>query len=283
MVGFELFFATIGSQLRSKNDLLVSVLHFSLIQKEYHCLGIGENFENESENGSELLPNNWNEDQENYVLRYYNIINKSKLLVKCVKVSDVLIVSALVIDGQSNGSTLTIKTNEFITDNFNSFQRAFIDGSVDRVSQILDKEVVSKMKSPSNAKSDSSNTRKEQKERHEQEILDPLAEPPHQPFHGLPNIYGQQRFPPPVGGADLDPFGGGMGGMLMDPRFPPHFGRWPNPHPGLPRGAVPPGARFDPFGPPGVFPNPNPNPRNPRNANPNPDHLPPPDYDDMFM
>eukprot|EP00123_Amoebidium_parasiticum_P020305 comp4708_c0_seq1/m.871 comp4708_c0_seq1/g.871 ORF comp4708_c0_seq1/g.871 comp4708_c0_seq1/m.871 type:complete len:272 (-) comp4708_c0_seq1:503-1318(-) len=49
---------------------------------------------------------------------------------------------------------------------------------------------------------------------------------------------------------------------------------------GMPRGAVPPGARFDPFGPP--------DPRNPRNArggrgDPDPDHLPPPGYGNMFM
>uniref|UniRef100_A0A8C5NQT7 Proteasome inhibitor PI31 subunit n=1 Tax=Junco hyemalis TaxID=40217 RepID=A0A8C5NQT7_JUNHY len=76
-----------------------------------------------------------------------------------------------------------------------------------------------------------------------------------------------------VGGEDLDPFGGRGGGMIVDPL------RSGIPHPGidpssgipgrLPPGAVPPGARFDPFGPVGV--------------GPDPDHLPPPGYDDMFM
>ena len=44
------------------------------------------------------------------------------------------------------------------------------------------------------------------------------------------------------------------------------------------RGSVPPGARFDPVGPPGI---------GPRRAGiwrtPDADHLPPPGYDDMFM
>ncbi|EEC13266.1 proteasome inhibitor, putative [Ixodes scapularis] len=85
-----------------------------------------------------------------------------------------------------------------------------------------------------------------------------------------------------LGQRDLNPFYTGPGGgMIMDPR------QIPRPHhsdpgvgiPGLPRGAVPPGARFDPFGPP--------HPNNPGNrhtfAGPSPDHLPPPpDYDDMF-
>ncbi|KTG02074.1 hypothetical protein cypCar_00008620 [Cyprinus carpio] len=80
-----------------------------------------------------------------------------------------------------------------------------------------------------------------------------------------------------AGGADLDPFGGrGSGGMIVDPLragfprsgFDPSSGI-----PGvLPPGAVPPGARFDPFGPVGRH-----------RPGPDPDHMPPPGYDDMFM
>lgn len=104
-----------------------------------------------------------------------------------------------------------------------------------------------------------------------------------------------QRYPPRVGGADLDPLSGGRGGgMLMDPRdlFGPNRPRLdpnaglPPGAPRLPPGAVPPGARFDPFGPPGVGPR---GPRGPRPpgsgfSGPNPDHMRrPDDYDDMFM
>ena len=58
-----------------------------------------------------------------------------------------------------------------------------------------------------------------------------------------------------VGRGDLDPLAGGRGGgMLMDPRGFPGIGRGRDPDAGLPGrlppGAVPPGARFDPFGPP---------------------------------
>lgn len=43
---------------------------------------------------------------------------------------------------------------------------------------------------------------------------------------------------------------------------------------------MPPGARFDPYGPPDIGPQ-----RGPRRGfgTPDPDHLPPPGYDDMFM
>uniref|UniRef100_A0A672SN75 Proteasome inhibitor PI31 subunit n=1 Tax=Sinocyclocheilus grahami TaxID=75366 RepID=A0A672SN75_SINGR len=69
---------------------------------------------------------------------------------------------------------------------------------------------------------------------------------------------------------------GRAGGMIVDPLragfprsgFDPSSGI-----PGvLPPGAVPPGARFDPFGPVGRH-----------RPGPDPDHMPPPGYDDMFM
>lgn len=111
-----------------------------------------------------------------------------------------------------------------------------------------------------------------------------------------------RRNVPQVGGADLDPFHRGVGGgMLMDPRqLYGSDGRYRASDPGtgpfgsgprLPPGSLPPGARFDPFGPPGLGPRPGPGlgpgprpwPRGPNSGNPDPDHERPPDYDDMFM
>lgn len=87
---------------------------------------------------------------------------------------------------------------------------------------------------------------------------------------------------PQIGGSDLDPLGRGVGGgMIFDPFRPPGGRPSFNPHPG-----VPPGARFDPYGPPGVGPGlgrPNRPKQPPPFGAPNPDHLPPPGYDDMFM
>ncbi|XP_017303072.2 proteasome inhibitor PI31 subunit-like [Diaphorina citri] len=100
------------------------------------------------------------------------------------------------------------------------------------------------------------------------------------------------------GRSDLDPLSGmggsPGGGMLFDPfsqdrrsRIDPNAGL---PGPGLPRGAIPPGARFDPFGPPdpesdfglrGPDSRPRSGPRLPGTGS-NPDMLPP-GYDDMFM
>uniref|UniRef100_A0A8D2IA88 Proteasome inhibitor PI31 subunit n=1 Tax=Urocitellus parryii TaxID=9999 RepID=A0A8D2IA88_UROPR len=79
-----------------------------------------------------------------------------------------------------------------------------------------------------------------------------------------------------VGGEDLDPFGCRRGGMVVDPLRSGFPRALIDPSSGLPNrlppGAVPPGARFDPFGPIGTSP-----------SGPNPDHLPPPGFDDMYL
>lgn len=78
-----------------------------------------------------------------------------------------------------------------------------------------------------------------------------------------------------IGRGDLDPFGRG-GGMLFSPPMP--FQPSVPGMPGGPAGRYPgimPGARFDPYGAP--------DPDRIGRLGPNPDHLPPPGYDDMFM
>ncbi|EIE88334.1 hypothetical protein RO3G_13045 [Rhizopus delemar RA 99-880] len=103
-----------------------------------------------------------------------------------------------------------------------------------------------------------------------------------------------------VGGDDLNPFGDrlrlpgsggrGGGGMHVGPDHP-IFGSGGFHDPfgsggreNLPRGAVPPGARFDPITPPGMGFNPRGprGPRGPRSGEPDNDELMPPGFDNMF-
>ncbi|KAH0619297.1 hypothetical protein JD844_019258, partial [Phrynosoma platyrhinos] len=72
----------------------------------------------------------------------------------------------------------------------------------------------------------------------------------------LPLIKQDPMGPFAVGGEDLDPFGGRRGGMISDPLRSGYRNPIIDPSSGLPSrlppGSVPPGARFDPFGPPGA-------------------------------
>ncbi|CAH8620033.1 unnamed protein product [Dicrocoelium dendriticum] len=119
---------------------------------------------------------------------------------------------------------------------------------------------------------------------------------PNEPQRFPPAAYDNNRgrssnFPfPDYGRSDLDPLGsaGTRGGMILDPRRPiagPPFGSGGSFLGGpdvLPPGSVPPGARFDPFGP-GIVPdrlrfgNP------PHTRGPDPDHALPPGFDDMYL
>ncbi|VDM18002.1 unnamed protein product [Hydatigera taeniaeformis] len=97
------------------------------------------------------------------------------------------------------------------------------------------------------------------------------------------------------GRSDLDPLGaedwtrrlGGTGGMVLDPT---QALRQPRDPFGLPRpggfggagGMVPPGARFDPIGPP-IMPSRGIGPRGGRFNNPDPDSALPPGWEDMYM
>ncbi|CAH8495032.1 unnamed protein product [Schistosoma turkestanicum] len=127
------------------------------------------------------------------------------------------------------------------------------------------------------------------------------SRPNHDDFHNKPQI----PFPvsstgsrPSVGTplsdygrSDLDPLAsiGGPsrgGGMILDPRrIIPDSGLGSGSFLGgpdvLPPGAVPPGARFDPFGP-GVGPL-RPHPSSGRRHIPDPDHMMPPGFDNFYM
>lgn len=94
----------------------------------------------------------------------------------------------------------------------------------------------------------------------------------------------QRPSPFAYGDADRLPGHPGMGGMMMDPLRSGGMGLRPPSYPGIPRGSVPPGARFDPFGPLTEFDYSSGD-RRPRHSfDPNPDHLRRPGFnDDMFM
>lgn len=106
--------------------------------------------------------------------------------------------------------------------------------------------------------------------------VDPLRISSHHPHSSRQPTWRDPLSPFAVGGDDLDPFGCQRGGMIVDPLRSGFPRALIDPSSGLPNrlppGAVPPGARFDPFGPIGTSP-----------SGPNPDHLPPPGYDDMYL
>lgn len=230
---------------------------------------------------------------------------KSLLLIKIIPSESILLVNALLKNkDQDVISATSFDPKKLITDDYKEFAKLFVDGDESLKSLVNEfkKEILDKFepKKPEEKKPTTS-------ERPARDA-DPLAErsprtgpinPTRMPLHPrfIPSTFPNPTFPQ-IGGADLDPLGRGIGGgMLMDPRslpqpFVPMSGSQPrnpfmpagprfDPSSGLaqplPPGAVPPGARFDYFGPP--QPKGSNQPRRPQN----PDMEPFSDYNDQFM
>ncbi|XP_033097860.1 proteasome inhibitor PI31 subunit-like [Anneissia japonica] len=252
-VGLEVLYA--ASNIRSKYDATVCFLHWCMLQNECKCKGLVK--ENVERKLSELLPAEWNKDNDLYSLMYQRT-NDEVFTLKILRVEDTLLVNTQRMK-DDKVSSCTVETSDFVNEssgwcydstykNLHKLRKQF-ENSL--------KEIFSKDKS--NVKV-STNLREESEYRKTRDQAramhwhDPSPHFQHDPFS--------------VGASDLDPFSSSSSGMFMDPT---RSGLGINPLPNrMPRGSGIPGARFDPVGPAMNF------------QTPNPDHLPPPGFDDMY-
>ncbi|CAH1774476.1 unnamed protein product [Owenia fusiformis] len=286
-VGLEILFSSVKTQISSCQDALVCCLHWNLIVNGFKNIGSGDQAPRKgvSVKKSELLPANWSESQDVYSLLYQPSTGNDTHILKVVRMDNTLLVHLMRTSDESV-SSITLNVDDYTTDDLSTFESVYKD--ISKLERLFKKELIDTL-SPqepqgsqaSNAQADRSHPRREE---------DPLRVPPR---HGdrQPPDWGEPSNPFSIGRGDLDPLAGGRGGgMLMDPSrggFPLGGGMNPDiglPGPArLPRGAVPPGARFDPFGPPPPDLVPSGEPRGGHRVGPDNDHLPPPGYDDMFM
>ncbi|GFW28011.1 proteasome inhibitor PI31 subunit [Trichonephila clavipes] len=272
--GLELLFNLVKDQIKSKQDCVVAALHCLLINESLQCVGVGEEFsENDGNYTTELLPGQWNDNQEVYTLRYISKDAKNRYLIKIVKAGHIMHINIVL--NEDKTATMSCNIEKLVTDDFKNYSSAYND--LNPLKDAFQKDIVQKILSKSSTPSTSKPTEKKTPlrvggasvSRPPVSILPDFGNENSNPFP-----MGQPAFPA-VGGRDLDPLGRGQGGMLLDPSsfgvprsYMPPMGRG-----GLPRGAVPPGARFDPFGP---------NIRGPNRFEPSPDHFRPPDFDDFM-
>ncbi|KAF5899344.1 RIPOR family member 3 isoform X1, partial [Clarias magur] len=146
---------------------------------------------------------------------------------------------------------LTVNVSDYVNEsNLQSFESVY--KNTEDLAKKLNSSLLPALK-------EEGNLRKRKEERftdtQPQPGCDPLRIPPRDPPSRVQPNWMDPLNPFAAGRADLDPFSGTSGGMIMDPLrsgfprsgFDPSSGI-----PGvLPPGAVPPGARFDPFGPVG--------------------------------
>lgn len=257
--GLELLYALVAPEISEPQDPLICFIHWELISQGYRCLGKGEKA-SADEKESETLPGGWASNKELYTLRYAN--SKSKILCKALKVDITLLVNIMDMKTEKVHN-VTLIIGDFIDKaHLKDFSRVF------KKKKELKRRLEMELSPLLGPKKTSGKLEKERENPPDYfaPILPPGSSAPHHnPRSSRENPSGNI----PYGAADLDPLGGHSGGMIFDPFRP---GSIPAPEVGLPPGAVPPGARFDPFGPPGA-----------RRPEPDPDHLQPPGYDDMYM
>ncbi|XP_056130317.1 proteasome inhibitor PI31 subunit [Lampris incognitus] len=275
MAGLEVLYCCVAGSLTCAQDAAVCLVHWEIIKSGYKCVGSGDEPSN-SDKKSELLPAGWNSNKELYTLRYRSNDDNGHFLLKAITVDSALIFNLMNIKTQQV-SDLTVNVSDHVNgDQLHSFDSVYKDTA--GLSEKVRTQLLPSQERPAERRSKRETQEEEERTRQRGEHHDPLRIPFRQPYAGT-----QPRWPDPMGppfaagGADLDPFGSrGGGGMIVDPLRSGYPRSGFDPSSGipdiLPPGAVPPGARFDPFGPVGRH-----------RPGPDPDHLPPPGYDDMFM
>ncbi|XP_056167989.1 probable proteasome inhibitor isoform X1 [Syzygium oleosum] len=251
---------------RSRHDRLAFAVHASFLASGYSLAATGRAAYAadalSSSAGEYVGIERWNEADDEYAFVYVSPEDSKKVLVKCLAMDDKLAVDALK-DGAAEPVHLEIDIDEFIVeDGAASYSGQF--KNLDKLVKSLDTEILSKLDGSSRPSSSTNAVGRENSEGSRQRINEPgLA--PREPWSPqvhpsgvvCPPVYplgGNDLFPGP--GAGMYPTRGGYGSsgsILLGPNDPSWFGGDAG-HPGFPgaQPGVPPGARFDPYGPPGV-------------------------------
>lgn len=283
--------------VKDGHDALVVAIHTFMIQAGYKCIGIGEEIPESAHNiSTEGLPQGWNGSPDFYAIQYKLPSSyQKKFLLKILRLGTRLAAHLLDIDKETSYD-LTIDTTDYVTADKDELLRNLYDypqvvTRFEQLEQVFKSDITNKMNVEKETKTETrpSTTRNAPRAQNEptRPVVypdDPLRVPPRRP-QGTRGRDPLILDPRGLGDPDLLPGHPGAGGMFMDPFHQRHrrpegdFG-----YPGLPRGAVPPGARFDPFGPVPPDGEMGGNPRSGRFGRPDPDHLRPPGFeDDMFM
>jgi len=274
--------------IKNPYDALFILLHSIMESAGFKLVALGEGDNTLIQNKE--LPENWNTSPDAWAFRYRHFKSSMTFHLKALRLGSQLLVHALAVE-QNEVYNINLQPNDYVieTSNYDDIELCF--KNIDKLITLFDKEILRKLMPTTEDFSNSGTERSTNSTGNN--LRESPVYPPQSPIYQdplrVPRPVGQPTFP--MGGGDLypgpgggfgyipglDPFARG-GGSFVGPNHP-SFGirdpYAPNPayFPG--RGGMPPrGARFDPFGPPGVRPY------------PDHDHMPPPgnfDHDDMYM
>jgi len=297
------------SSPHSAHDALVLLVHAVLARAGFKLVALGETGALVEE---KQIPAEWNASKEAWALRYRHSRSSLTFVVKALSLGDQLLVHAAALELTSTQPpcSLQLRVADFMSPNavFSTvpeWTRIINRDSLPRLVSEIERQLVRSLVPEVGDLSKQSDTTAQRVDQRSEQGNDPLRIPPRQPLSpprpdplrdgpgGFGNPYGpggfgvgrgdmpgpgHPLFPPGRGGWDegggnlVGPNHPGFGPLVRDPFARPQGGR------GDGFGGHPPGARFDPFGPPGV-----------NRPWPDNDELPPPGppssgaWEDMFM
>ncbi|KAM7265105.1 hypothetical protein ACFE04_002788 [Oxalis oulophora] len=254
---------------RNNYDKAAFAIHSSFIASGYTLTATGPHAFDDSALSSsstvEVGIDHWNDREDEYAFLYVNPKNLKRVLVKCLVIGDKLVVDALA-NGASAPVHLEVNVNDYVNvdggENY-ADQYKNLEHLVDKANEEFLNKLDDSKKKPaaSDVPSSSTQTHEEESRQDLRDVTGPgvgffnprgpmvdrsgFVVPPINPYEG------SDLFPGP--GAGMYPTRGDFGGgsMLVGPNDPRWLGGMQR-NPSFPNPGVPPGARFDPFGPPGV-------------------------------
>eukprot|EP01111_Echinosteliopsis_oligospora_P004774 TRINITY_DN1784_c0_g2_i1.p1 TRINITY_DN1784_c0_g2~~TRINITY_DN1784_c0_g2_i1.p1 ORF type:complete len:314 (-),score=87.70 TRINITY_DN1784_c0_g2_i1:177-1118(-) len=268
-------------RLRNANDAIVFVLHLYMRELGFQCLSSSSDSSSEENYEKNVIPDSWNSSDDVYTLNYKHSQSASKTFtLKFLVVSNQLLVNGFTKEDKKI-SRVEFGTEEYVDEKADLTQYKTVIKDIGKLLTLFKIHIVAhimpglnkpgyevSVEEPSTTSTSSQRQQQPQADNrpapHPQYYPPPSFLPPDHDYDPLripgsgrhagpfPVGYGDQ-FPPPLPGFAPP---GGMGN-LVGPNHPSFAGRYNDPNAGLPggfrlpRGAVPPGARFDPFGPVG--------------------------------
>jgi len=310
---------TTKPEFRNEFDAVVAVLHLSMKELGFRCIGLAESTSNSNVDESQSLPTGWNQSNDAFCFVYKHPQSSLTFIVKSLVLGDKLLVHGVAKE-DNRICSLELSVKDYINEKtLNNYDTLYKD--IDKLIALYKINIIAKFLPDLCKPGYEATTREEANTTSSAARAPPAqrAEPPSQRYP--PPVYDPLRIPGtgnrPMGGfgaypslgvgyGDLNPPFPGMGGVppgargnLFGPDHPSFGPRVNDPYardhgfpfgggpggpgaPGAPpRGTVP-GARFDPIGPPA--------PSNPARRNNNfGDELPPPgfdnnnSYDNMYL
>ncbi|KAK1377503.1 putative proteasome inhibitor [Heracleum sosnowskyi] len=248
---------------RGAHDKIAFTVHSSFLAAGYVLTAAGPAaFSDDvltSSSTDEVGIDGWDQVDDNYGFVYLSPEKGSKkILVKCLGMNETLLVD-VVKNGDEEPLHLEINVNDYTVENGGSNYSAQFK-ALGKLVTSINKEILGKLTAPSASSSEAAKSSSVTRG----STADSYTEPEPQPYNPsgvvFPPVY------PGIGGNDLFPgTGAGMypsrgdfgigGGNLVGPDNPLFNMRFDGQRPVFPGAmppGVPPGARYDPYGPPGV-------------------------------